>query len=117
MTFCWQEKTLNWVLQHFYWPGVHAQVQRYCQACPECQLTYVEGLPGGQLQSTIPFEWIGIDIVGPLPKASREQIPILVLVDYTTHYPEAVALRSTTAPTTAHELATVFLRVGLPTRF
>lgn len=44
------ENTLNLVLQCFYWLGVYVQVQCYCQACPECQLTQLKSLPRGQLQ-------------------------------------------------------------------
>lgn len=63
-------KTLGWVTQWFYWPGVKAQVYRYCESCQECQL-HREHVPHGrELQRmptvTVPFECVGIDIVGPL---------------------------------------------------
>lgn len=31
------DKTLAQVLAHFYWPGVHHEVQEYCTSCLECQ--------------------------------------------------------------------------------
>ncbi|KAG6921236.1 hypothetical protein G0U57_009227, partial [Chelydra serpentina] len=39
---------------------------------------------------------------------------VLVLVNYATHFPEAVPLRSITARTIAGELVKIFARVGLP---
>lgn len=41
------EKTFSRILQHFHWPGMQTQVQHYCRACSECQLTQLKGAPGG----------------------------------------------------------------------
>ncbi len=41
----------------------------------------------------VPFERIGMDPIGPLPKSARGHEHILVIVDYATRYPEAVPLR------------------------
>lgn len=60
------------------------------------------------------FEWVGIDIEGPLPKASRIHIHVFLVMDYATRYPEAIALHSTNAPVLARELATIFSWVGFP---
>ncbi|KAG6939195.1 hypothetical protein G0U57_002427, partial [Chelydra serpentina] len=59
-------------------------------------------------------ERIGLDLVGPLEKSSSGHKYILVVVDYATRYPEAVPLRTTTAPIIANELLQIFSRVGLP---
>ncbi|KYO18657.1 hypothetical protein Y1Q_0009115 [Alligator mississippiensis] len=47
---------------------------------------------------------VTLDIVGPLPKSHNGYQYILVLVDYATRFPEAVPLRSITAPKVAKEL-------------
>lgn len=64
------EKTLERNCQCFYWPGINAQVKRYCASCAECQLHQGRGAKGGTLHPmpivTVPFERILIDIVGPL---------------------------------------------------
>lgn len=39
---------------------------------------------------------------------------ILVVVNYTTRYPEEMALRTASAPAVAQELATFFMTVGFP---
>lgn len=48
--------------------------------------------------TSTPFEWVGIDIVGPLPSASGGHTHILVVIDYVKQYPEVVVLPSTTVP-------------------
>ena len=55
-----------------------------------------------------------MDIVGPLPKSRSGKRYILIICDYATRYPEAIALRSTDAKYFAEELVTVFSRVGVP---
>ena len=61
-----------------------------------------------------PFRRIAMDIVGPLPKSRAGHRYILVICDYATRYPEAVALRSIDAEHVAEELMKVFARVGIP---
>lgn len=55
-----------------------------------------------------------MDIMGPLPKSRAGHRYILVICDYATRYPEAVALRSIDAEHVAEELMKVFARVGIP---
>lgn len=57
---------------------------------------------------TVPFEWVGIDIVGPLAQSSPWHKFLLGLIDYATLYPEAIPLRNLRAETVARELAQVF---------
>ena len=61
-----------------------------------------------------PFKHIAMDIVGPLPRSSSGKKFILVICDYATRYPEAVALRSIDTNTVAEELVKFFARVGIP---
>jgi len=61
-----------------------------------------------------PFQRIAMDIVGPLPRSRQGHRYILVMCDYATRYPEAVALRSIDAEHVAEELVKVFARVGIP---
>lgn len=63
---------------------------------------------------TIPFERVGIDIVGPLVQSSSRHKFLLILVDYTTCYLVAILLRNMRAETIAWELAQMFTWVGIP---
>lgn len=54
-----------------------------------------------------------MDIMGPLPKSSREHRYVLVILDYATRYPEAIPLRTATGKAVAKELFLLFSRVGI----
>ncbi|KAL0159612.1 hypothetical protein M9458_043337, partial [Cirrhinus mrigala] len=95
--------TTQRIRDRFHWPG-------FCQACPTCQVTPLIPLPIIE----VPFERIGMDIIGPLPRSARGHEHILVIVDYATRYPEAVPLRKATAKSIAQELFLLASRVGLP---
>ena len=62
----------------------------------------------------VPFQKIATDIVGSLPRSRSGKRYILVVCDYATHYPEAVALKSVHAEHIAEELVQLFARVGIP---
>ena len=112
------EKTKDRILQRFFWPGIHKEVENYCRSCPECQLVAPQPSFRNPLIPLpiieVPFERIRLDIVGPLPKSARGHQYILVLVDYATRYPEAILLRKATAQQISKELFLLSTRVGLP---
>ncbi|KAL0173155.1 hypothetical protein M9458_033466, partial [Cirrhinus mrigala] len=112
------QNTAQRIRDRFHWPGLEAEVKRFCQACPMCQRTSPRKPPPSLLIPLpiigVPFERIGMDIVGPLPRSGRGHEHILVIVDYATRYPEAVPLRQATAKAIARELFLLFTRVGLP---
>lgn len=61
-----------------------------------------------------PFSRIAMDIVSPLPQSRSGKKYILVICNYATRYPEAVALRSIDTKCIAEELIKLFARVGIP---
>ncbi|XP_053393870.1 eukaryotic translation initiation factor 3 subunit A-like [Mercenaria mercenaria] len=89
-------KTSDRVLGEFYWPGVMAEVRRYCQSCSICQRTIAKGrvskVPLGKMPLIdTPFKRVAVDIVGPIePMTDRKNRYILTMVDYATRYPEAI---------------------------
>ena len=111
------DKTRDRILDRFFWPGVKRNVEDYCRACPECQHTAPRPTVRNPLIPMplieVPFDRLGLDIVGPLPKTSRGHRYVLVMVDYATRYPEAVPLRAATAKAVARELMVLFSRVGI----
>ncbi len=110
--------TTQRIRDRFHWPGLEAEVKSFCQACPICQKTSPKPPPPTPLIPLpiieVPFERIGMDLVGPLPKSARGHEHILVIVDYATRYPEAIPLRKATAKNIAHELFMLCSRVGIP---
>ena len=110
-----RDKTTQRILQRFYWPSVRHDVAEYCRCCEVCQKVSRKGVPPAPLPVVDePFQRVAMDIVGPLPKSRSGKRYILVLCDYATRYPEAVALRSIEAETIAEELVKIFSRVGIP---
>ncbi len=110
--------TIQRIRDRFHWPGMDAEVKLFCQACPTCQVTSPRKPPPSPLIPLpiieVPFERIGMDLVGPLPKSARGHEHILVIVDYATRYPEAIPLRKATAKAIAQELFLLSSRVGIP---
>ncbi len=86
--------------------------------CRECQLVNPPATAKAPLRPLplmeVPFERIGIDLIGPLERSARVYRFALVLVDYATRYPEAVPLRSISAKSIAEALFRLISRVGIP---
>ncbi|KAI2652404.1 Retrovirus-related Pol polyprotein [Labeo rohita] len=110
--------TTQRIRDRFHWLGLEAEVNRFCEACPTCQRTSPQKPPPSPLIPLpiieVPFERIGMDLVGQLPKSARGHEHILVIVDYAKRYPEAVPLCKATAKNIARELFLLFSRVGIP---
>ena len=113
-----RRKTTNRTLQRFYWPGIFRDVSDHCRSCEQCQKSSPRGVKKAPLVPLpimdVPFKRIAMDIVGPLPRSSSGKRFILVMCDYATRYPEAVALRTIDAARIAKELMSLFARVGVP---
>ncbi len=73
--------------------------------CRECQLVNPPATAKAPLRPLplmeVPFERIGMDLIGPLERSARGYRFALVLVDYATRYPEAVPLCSISAKSVA----------------
>ncbi|XP_070173431.1 uncharacterized protein [Littorina saxatilis] len=114
------KKTRERIWADFYWPGLCEDVRRYCQSCDRCQKVTPKGrvakVPLGQMPlPNVPFEKVAVDLVGPIkPAADSGARFILVMVDYATRYPEAVALKSIEAEKVAEALWTMWTRLGIP---
>ncbi|KAJ1134269.1 hypothetical protein NDU88_000722 [Pleurodeles waltl] len=115
-----QMKTWDRLVPLFHWPSMSEDTKDFCKSCETCQ---VSGKTGGTPKAPliplpmvgVPFERLGVDIVSPLdpPTASGNRF-ILVVVDHATRYPEAIPLRTTTAPAVVKALLGIFSRVGFP---
>ena len=113
------KKTRDMIMRHFVWPGMFTDISEYCRSCPECQ----KGMQTGRITRAPlisippiekPFQRIVFDFVGPLPLTNNRNRYILVCIDYTTGYPEAIPLTNHEAETVAGALISMFSRVGVP---
>ena len=113
-----KKKTADRILARFYWPGVYRDVEEHCQTCSPCQKSSTRRVKKAPLVPLPimdePFRRIAMDIVGPLPRSNSGKRYILVICDYATRYPEAIALRSIDVNAIAGELLSFFARVGVP---
>ncbi|XP_067442125.1 uncharacterized protein [Thunnus thynnus] len=114
-----QAKTFSRMVPRFYWPQQYADTVKYCQSCPQCQLT-APGRKGDRAPLIsmpiidTPFSRIAMDIVGPLERSSAGHKYILVVCDYATRYPEAFPLKKIKARQIVNCLIQLFSRVGIP---
>ncbi|KAK3545104.1 hypothetical protein QTP70_000616 [Hemibagrus guttatus] len=113
-------KTLARLKLRFFWPKMASEVKKYVISCPVCQLTKPsQRKPAGlmvPIRPQKPWEYVGVDFVGPLPHTSSGNAYILVFVDYFSKSVEIVAVREATAQVAANKLLSeVFSRHGAPT--
>uniref|UniRef100_A0A3B3RRT6 Integrase catalytic domain-containing protein n=1 Tax=Paramormyrops kingsleyae TaxID=1676925 RepID=A0A3B3RRT6_9TELE len=96
---------------------MRGDVKNYVLSCVACQLSKpTNQKPGGYLKpvvATYPWEFAGIDFVGPLPKSSRGNEYILVFVNYFTKWVEICPVKEATAVVAARNfISEVFARHG-----
>ena len=116
-----RRKTLSRVSGRFIWPFMRRDVAAYVRSCPLCQQFKASNqLPPGLMHSTIvhePWNTVGIDITGPLPKTRRGNVYILVIIDYFTKWIELFPMPNMKANTIAQIFVDdVICRFGFPVR-
>nr|CAI5868528.1 unnamed protein product [Callosobruchus analis] len=75
-------KTLQRIKDRFYWTKLQKDVKKYVKGCPHCQ-----PIPVG-----LPFDKVGIDILGPFGKSVNGNTVRVVATDYATTWAEMRAL-------------------------
>ena len=79
------------ITHRYFWPKMQQQVINYVRSCPDCQMRRKKILekPVGLLTppcSKLPFERLGIDLIGPFPKSALGNKYVIVAVDYFTKW-------------------------------
>lgn len=110
---------LSRISQDFYWPGVKADVQKYCQACDSCcarkPTRSSNRAPLGRTIVGGPMEKIAMDILGPFPRSDQNNKYVLVMCDEFTKWTEAFPLPNQEAQTIATVFVNEFIcRFGTP---
>lgn len=113
-----QKKMGQRILKRFYWPTLFKDVADFCRSCEVCQKSTHRRVPKAPMIPlpvvSEPFQRVAMDIVGPLPRSHAGNRYVLVVCDYATRNPEAMALRNIDAESVAEELVKLFARVGIP---
>ena len=111
-------KTCDRLTAAFHWPGVYEDVRRFCLSCDTCQRMGTKPSKVPLVSPPVisePFERVAIDLIGPIiPSSNEGHRFILVVVDYATRYPLAVALKKIDTQTVADALIDIFSQVGIP---
>lgn len=113
-------KTLGRLTQKHYWPKMRADVARYVRSCRVCLANKPDfkgpaGLMAGRPNITRPWEFVSVDLVGPLPPSTTGYKYILSVQDYFTKYCAFFPMRTAKAkPIIQHIEDDIFLVYGVP---
>ncbi|XP_057529843.1 uncharacterized protein LOC130808384 [Amaranthus tricolor] len=84
----------------YYWPSLKSDAEALIKRCPQCHYhSKIGRKPSNYLsaiQAVLPFDKLGIDLLGPFPPAKGQRKFIIVAIDYFTKYVEVEALSSIT---------------------
>ena len=89
--------------RHYWWPGMRADIGKWCRACITCATRLPGRAPKPPLVPTPvggPFDRIGVDVI-QFPKSKRGNRYAVVFVNYLTKWVEAFATRDQSALTIA----------------
>ncbi len=111
--------TRRLISSRYVWPGLASQVAAWCRDCQQCQRAKVTSQPAsppGLIANPIQrFSHIHIHLVGPLPASRKGFTHLFTAVDRSTHWAEAIRLRSTSAACCAEALIGGWVaRFGVP---
>lgn len=112
-------RMLNNIRQRYFWPGLENDVTDFVKRCDQCQrLKHFKHTKEPMIitnHGNCAFDRIYLDLVGPLPKDSFNNIYILSLQCDLTKYVEAYPLTSKHTEVVAASLVNNFiLRYGIP---
>ena len=113
-----RERTMRALRERVDWPGMNTDVNMMCASCAVCQkskpalLSIVPLHPLPIIRE--PFTRIAMDIFGPLPRTKAGNKYILVVMDYSSKWPEAYAMKNTTSETVVKCLIDMTSRVRIP---
>lgn len=96
------KRTTKKCLSRYYWPGLGLDVQKYVKSCEICNTAKQSsnkraGLMGKPKIVTKPFQMISMDLLGPLPRSTKQNAYLLVITDRFTKYSSLFPIRQATA--------------------
>jgi transposase InsO family protein len=112
------ERTKSKVKSRYFWYGMTRSLENYVSGCETCgrskKPTRKARIDMTLYHAGAPMERVHLDFLGPLPKSSRGNEHVLVIVDQFTKWIECIPLPSQTAEVTAEAVVEFFSRFGCP---
>ncbi|KAF2890342.1 hypothetical protein ILUMI_15832 [Ignelater luminosus] len=113
-------KTYFKIKHRYYWDGMLKDIEKFVKGCPDCQARKRQAhfKPAGLLQPiqvSLPFDRVGIDLLGPFRRSRNGNTMIVVATDYATRWAETKALPTGKArPVAKFLLDNILTRHGSP---
>lgn len=113
-------KTVNRIREVYYWPRLLQDVRKYVRHCKTCAAQKVctsarPGLMGQPKKVNFPWQFVSVDLLGPLPRSKNGFCYLLLVSDYFTKFCLLHPLREAKAPQIVKFLEEqVFLMYGTP---
>ncbi len=113
------DRTRHRIKDKYYWFGMTSDINQYISTCASCNRSKKASKQAKyqltSFQAGLPMERVHLDFLGPLPRSTRGNEYILMMVDQFTKWVECVPLPSQTAEVTAHAAVSEFFsRFGYP---
>lgn len=114
------QKTIDRVLDRYYWPGLSRDVRAYVKVCDTCRKSKTDnikppGMMGRFREAHTPWQLISSDLLGPFPRSKKGNCYLLLFCDWFTKYPCIIPLRNGTAKNiVSHMENRIFLEYGIP---
>lgn len=114
------QKTIDRVMDRYYWPGLSRDVREYVKKCVVCRMSKHDnikppGLMGKFRNVHTPCQVISMDLLGPFPRSRLGHTNLLIFSDWLTKYPCIIPLRSAVAKNVVkHTESRIFLEYGVP---
>lgn len=96
--------TLKRLQRQYIWPSIESDIQNYCDTCPDCDRTKRPWPQRGDLHPldvTKLFEYVQMDLIGPLPTTLSGNAYILSLIDRATRRVTLIPIPNKEARTVA----------------
>lgn len=112
-------RTYKRIKVYYYWASMKKDIKNYIKKCHSCQINKTNFKPSKSpmvitTTSSLPFERLALDIVGPLPQTINNNRFILTMQDDLTKYSYAIPIQTHEAETVAHELSKFITLFGIP---
>lgn len=115
------DRTVDKILEQYYFPSMRRYVKYHINCCPECILTKVpRGTQRWRLQpikpGRRPFDVVNIDHLGPYIKSTQGNAYIIVIIDNLTKYVKLYAVKNTSTHSLLKVMKIFVLMFGIPRR-